>query len=99
MTQARPDFQPHENAEAWKLRSQLDYEIQLDVKILEGLADKNPSIDGMKLSRFDKVLGLNRERIERVYRGSNGSPLANGAAHAPVATAAGVAQTPELSTS
>jgi len=23
----------------------------------------------MKLSRFDRVLGLNRERIERVYRG------------------------------
>lgn len=54
---------------AWMLKSQLDYEIKLDVKILEGLADKNPSIDGMKLSRFDKVLGLNRERIERVYRG------------------------------
>jgi hypothetical protein len=23
----------------------------------------------MKLSRFDRVLGLNRERIERIYRG------------------------------
>jgi hypothetical protein len=23
----------------------------------------------MKLSRFDRVLGLNRERIDRVYRG------------------------------
>jgi len=23
----------------------------------------------MKLSRFDRVLGLNRDRIERVYRG------------------------------
>ena len=54
---------------AWKLKSQLDYEIQLDVKILEGLANKNPSIEGMKLSRFDKVLGLNRERIEKIYRG------------------------------
>jgi phenylpropionate dioxygenase-like ring-hydroxylating dioxygenase large terminal subunit len=51
------------------LRSQLDREIWLDVNILENLADKNPSIDGMKLSRFDRVLGLNRERIERVYRG------------------------------
>jgi phenylpropionate dioxygenase-like ring-hydroxylating dioxygenase large terminal subunit len=47
----------------------LDHEIDLDVGILEGLADKSTSIDGMKLSRFDKVLGLNRERIERVYRG------------------------------
>jgi phenylpropionate dioxygenase-like ring-hydroxylating dioxygenase large terminal subunit len=53
----------------WLMRRQLDHEIQLDVNILEGLADKNPSIDGMKLSRFDKVLGLNRERIERIYRG------------------------------
>jgi hypothetical protein len=33
------------------------------------LADKNPDIDGMKLSRFDRVLGLNRERIEAIYRG------------------------------
>lgn len=56
----------------WLMRYQLDYEIQLDVRILEGLADKNPSIEGMKLSRFDRVLGLNRERIEKIYRG-NGS--------------------------
>jgi hypothetical protein len=27
----------------------------------------------MRLSRFDKVLGLNRDRIERIYRG--GRPL------------------------
>ena len=56
---------------AWYLKSQIDYEIQLDVKILEGLADKDPSIEGMKLSRFDRVLGLNRERIERIYRGNS----------------------------
>ncbi len=53
----------------WLLVRKLDYEIRLDVRILEGLADQNTAIDGMKLSRFDKVLGLNRERIERVYRG------------------------------
>ena len=57
----------------WLMRRQLDYEIQLDVRVLEGLADKNPSIEGMKLSRFDRVLGLNRERIESIYRG-NGTP-------------------------
>ena len=56
----------------WLMKSQLDYEIQLDVRVLEGLADYNPNIDGMKLSRFDRVLGLNRERIEKIYRG-NGS--------------------------
>jgi phenylpropionate dioxygenase-like ring-hydroxylating dioxygenase large terminal subunit len=54
----------------WILRRQLDWEIQLDVRILEGLADKSTAIDGMKLSRFDRVLGLNRERIERIYRGN-----------------------------
>lgn len=54
----------------WLMRRKLDYEIRLDVRILEGLADKDPAIEGMKLSRFDRVLGLNRERIERVYRGN-----------------------------
>src|SRR4029079_12216880 len=54
----------------WLMRSQLDYEIRLDVRILEGLADKSPGIEGMKLSRFDRVLGLNRERIEQLYRGT-----------------------------
>jgi phenylpropionate dioxygenase-like ring-hydroxylating dioxygenase large terminal subunit len=66
---------------AWMLRRQLDYEIRLDVKILEGLADKNPSIDGMKLSRFDKVLGLNRERIEKIYRGHGPHPIGYRAPH------------------
>lgn len=45
-------------------------EIVCDVKMLESLADKNPDIEGMKLSRFDRVLGLNRDRIERIYRGT-----------------------------
>jgi phenylpropionate dioxygenase-like ring-hydroxylating dioxygenase large terminal subunit len=53
----------------WLMRFMLDREIRLDVRILENLADKSPGVEGMKLSRFDKVLGLNRERIERVYRG------------------------------
>lgn len=56
---------------SWLLKRKLDYELRLDVRILEGLADKSTSIEGMKLSRFDKVLGLNRERIERVYRGNS----------------------------
>lgn len=48
----------------------VDIEVQCDVRMLESLADKNPDIEGMKLSRFDRVLGLQRERIERIYRGS-----------------------------
>jgi phenylpropionate dioxygenase-like ring-hydroxylating dioxygenase large terminal subunit len=54
----------------WLMRSQLDYEINLDKYVLEGLADSSSSIEGMKLSRFDRVLGLNRERIDRIYRGN-----------------------------
>jgi phenylpropionate dioxygenase-like ring-hydroxylating dioxygenase large terminal subunit len=56
----------------WLMRRKLDHEIQLDVRILENLVDYSTSIEGMKLSRFDKVLGLNRERIARVYQGQNG---------------------------
>jgi phenylpropionate dioxygenase-like ring-hydroxylating dioxygenase large terminal subunit len=52
----------------WLMRFMLDREIRLDVRILENLADKSPRVEGMKLSRFDKVLGLNRERIDRIYR-------------------------------
>jgi phenylpropionate dioxygenase-like ring-hydroxylating dioxygenase large terminal subunit len=52
----------------WLLVRMLDHEIRLDARILENLADKSPELTGMKLSRFDRVLGLNRERIERVYR-------------------------------
>lgn len=59
----------------WLMVSNLDYELRLDVHILENLADKNPSIDGMKLSRFDRVLGLNRERINRIYRGLEPAPV------------------------
>jgi phenylpropionate dioxygenase-like ring-hydroxylating dioxygenase large terminal subunit len=52
----------------WLMRFMLDREIRLDVRILENLADNSPRVEGMKLSRFDKVLGLNRERIDRIYR-------------------------------
>jgi phenylpropionate dioxygenase-like ring-hydroxylating dioxygenase large terminal subunit len=52
----------------WMVRM-LQREVDLDVQILENLASKNPSLEGMKLSRFDRALGLNRERIESVYRG------------------------------
>jgi len=53
----------------WLMRTHLDREIRLDLEILKGLASQETGIEGMKLSRFDRVLGLNRERIERVYRG------------------------------
>jgi phenylpropionate dioxygenase-like ring-hydroxylating dioxygenase large terminal subunit len=56
----------------WLLVRMLDHEICLDVRILGNLADKRPGITGMRLSRFDRVLGLNRERIERIYHNRSG---------------------------
>jgi phenylpropionate dioxygenase-like ring-hydroxylating dioxygenase large terminal subunit len=43
-------------------------EIGQDVEVLKGLASYDPSLEGMKLSRFDRALGLHRERIQRIYR-------------------------------
>jgi phenylpropionate dioxygenase-like ring-hydroxylating dioxygenase large terminal subunit len=53
----------------WLMRKHLAKEIGFDLAILNGLASHETSLEGMKLSRFDRVLGLNRERIERIYRG------------------------------
>jgi len=53
----------------WKMKEQIDREIRSDIEMLHHLADYNQGIEGMKLSRFDKVMGLTRERIARVYRG------------------------------
>jgi phenylpropionate dioxygenase-like ring-hydroxylating dioxygenase large terminal subunit len=50
----------------WK---KLYREIELDAEILGQLASYDTSLEGMKLSRFDKALGLNRERIAAIYRG------------------------------
>ena len=54
----------------WLMRREIDREIRADVAMLHHLADYGTGIDGLKLSRFDKVLGLNRERIARIYRGA-----------------------------
>jgi phenylpropionate dioxygenase-like ring-hydroxylating dioxygenase large terminal subunit len=71
----------------WLLHRKIDHEIRLDKRILEGLADQSGDIEGMKLSRFDKVLALNRERINRVYRGLGEQPCpVNGHRIIPIAT-------------
>jgi nitrite reductase/ring-hydroxylating ferredoxin subunit len=46
-----------------------DREIRRDMALLSNLADQSPGLEGMKLSRFDRILGLTRERIDRIYRG------------------------------
>lgn len=51
------------------MRHSINKEVNEDKRVLDGLADKRPFLEGLKLSRFDRVLGLNRERVERIYRG------------------------------
>jgi len=53
----------------WLMRREIDREIRADVSMLYHMADYETGIEGLKLSRFDKVLGLTRERIARIYRG------------------------------
>ncbi|MBX9583115.1 MAG: Rieske 2Fe-2S domain-containing protein [Gemmataceae bacterium] len=53
----------------WLLRREIDREVRSDVGMLDHLADYDAGLDGLKLSRFDKVLGLTRDRIRSVYRG------------------------------
>ncbi|OWK35137.1 Rieske 2Fe-2S domain-containing protein [Fimbriiglobus ruber] len=55
-------------------RWEIDREIRQDISMLEHMADKSISIDGMKLSRFDRVLGMTRERIAKIYRGEQPQP-------------------------
>jgi phenylpropionate dioxygenase-like ring-hydroxylating dioxygenase large terminal subunit len=44
-------------------------EVELDCVKLRDLADKRPNLDGLHLSRFDRLLILNRDRINRIYKG------------------------------
>jgi phenylpropionate dioxygenase-like ring-hydroxylating dioxygenase large terminal subunit len=51
------------------IRYKTEAELRADVAILGKLADYDTGIAGLKLSRFDRTLGLTRERLARVYRG------------------------------
>jgi phenylpropionate dioxygenase-like ring-hydroxylating dioxygenase large terminal subunit len=51
----------------WLFRRKLRRTVEEDAFLLENLADKSPGLDGMKLSRFDPILGLTRERLRRIY--------------------------------
>ncbi len=61
-------------------RMEVDREIQQDINMLRHMGSLETDIEGLKLSRFDKVLGLTRERIDRIYRGITpaAQPQANG---------------------
>lgn len=56
-------------------RRELNRELERDLRLLSNMADTNPDLAGMKLSRFDKVLGLHRERIDTIYRGLPPNPI------------------------
>ena len=76
----------------WKLVAPIflretNREVSRDVALLSNLADQSTKIDGMKLSRFDKILGLTRERITRIYRG--GAADGEGDEKGPMACAGG----------
>lgn len=60
----------------WLMRREIDREIRADVSMLYHMAEYDTSIEGLKLSRFDKVLGLTRERIARIYRGQSAGRVA-----------------------
>jgi phenylpropionate dioxygenase-like ring-hydroxylating dioxygenase large terminal subunit len=59
----------------WLFCRKLHKTVEEDAFLLENLADQSPNLEGMKLSRFDSILGLTRERLDRIYFGtsSNGS--------------------------
>ena len=67
---------------SWFVRRKIRATVDEDALILENLADNSTNLEGMKLSRFDRVLGLTRERIHRIYYGEIESP--------PLATDAGI---------
>lgn len=54
---------------AWWMRRVAKREIDNDIVVMRNLADIRPELQGLKLSRFDQVMGLNRARIDRIYRG------------------------------
>jgi vanillate O-demethylase monooxygenase subunit len=45
----------------------VDLEVKKDKTILEKMKNQETTLSGCKLSKFDKALGLNRSRIQKVY--------------------------------
>jgi phenylpropionate dioxygenase-like ring-hydroxylating dioxygenase large terminal subunit len=51
----------------WLFRRRTWETVEEDARLLENLADQSTSLEGMKLSRFDSILGMTRERLRRIY--------------------------------
>ena len=54
---------------AWMFRRKLRRTVREDARVVENLADHSTSLEGMKLGRFDTILGATRERLARIYYG------------------------------
>jgi vanillate O-demethylase monooxygenase subunit len=65
-----PIFRHFGSPLGWLFRRKLRQTVDEDAFLLENLADKSPNLEGMKLSRFDPILGLTRERLRRIYYGA-----------------------------
>jgi hypothetical protein len=57
-----------------KRRPLLGREPQVTTEVVESVGYARV---GMKLNRFDRVLGLNRERLEKIYRGVDAATRPN----------------------
>jgi hypothetical protein len=49
------------------VRRKIKSTIDEDAWLLRNMADYDIGLEGMTLSRFDRVLGLTRERLARIY--------------------------------
>jgi len=49
------------------IRRKIESTIDEDAWLLRNMADYDTSLEGMRLGRFDRVLGLTRERLAKIY--------------------------------
>ncbi len=56
---------------SWLVKHHLRSELDRDIRVLRKLDHQGVEVTGMKLSRFDRVMLLNREKLQQVYRGSS----------------------------
>jgi phenylpropionate dioxygenase-like ring-hydroxylating dioxygenase large terminal subunit len=60
---------------AWYMLKAMAATIDEDKWLLENLADHTTDLEGTKLGRFDRVLGLNRDRLKRLYYDRHPDPV------------------------
>jgi phenylpropionate dioxygenase-like ring-hydroxylating dioxygenase large terminal subunit len=53
----------------WYMRYMIRLTVDEDIWLLRNLADRNTEIQGMKLGRFDRIMGLTRGLLARQYYG------------------------------